>query len=96
MFVVVYLCEAKKHIVVPQTFIFELSQQNLNNYGRQRLKKFLVFWSKKAFVGEDEMPMPDYTPNFGLNVSSTYPPEGIEESCYIGQIKYFFGKFMSV
>lgn len=96
MFVVVYLCEAKKHIVVPQTFIFELSQQNLNNYGRQRLKKFLVFWSKKALVGEDEMPMPDYTPNFGLNVSSTYPPEGIEESCYIGQIKYFFGKFMSV
>lgn len=91
MFVVVYLSEAKKHVVVPQHFIFGLSQQYLNNYGRQRSKQFLVFWSKKALVGDDEIPMLNYNPNFGLNVCSTFPPER-EECCYTGQIKYFFGE----
>lgn len=92
MYVVVFLCDAKKHIVVPQKFIFALSQQYLNNYGRQRTRKFLVFWSNKAFFC-DEIPDLNYKPNFSLNVSSTYPPDGRDEACYIGQIKYFFGKY---
>lgn len=95
MFVVVYLCDAKINIVVPQKFVFGLSQQNLNNYGRQRNKKYLVFWSKKAIqkVGDDEVPMLNYTADFSLNVSSTFPPpNGRDEACYIGQTKYFFGK----
>lgn len=90
MFVVVFLLEAKKRIVVPQQFISGLSQQSLNNYGRQRCKTFKVFWSKKAISGDDEEPISDYIPNFNLNEVSTFPPEE-DEACYKGQIKYFFG-----
>lgn len=89
MFVVVYLCEPKVHIIVPQSFIFGLSQQALNNYGKRRSKKYLIFWSKKAFNGE--IPAIDYTPNFALNVCSTFPPPR-DEACFIGKTKYFYGK----
>lgn len=93
MYVVVYLCDAKKNVVVPQKFIFGLSQPLLNNYGKQRTKKFLIFWSPAAFSrGEDEEPNLEFIPNFKLNISSIWTPE--EEACYIGQIRYFFGKYM--
>lgn len=91
MFVVVFLCDARKNIVVPQSFIFGLSQQLLNNYGRSRSRKFLIFWSKNAIIGDNDEPMLNFTPNFALNVSATFPPER-DECCYIGQIRYFFGK----
>lgn len=92
MYVVVFLCDVNEHIVVPQKFVLGLSQQSLNNYGRQRQRKFLVFWSKKALDDVDEIFMSNYEPNFDVNLSYTYPPEGRDEACYSAQIKYFFGK----
>lgn len=88
MFVVIFLVDAQKHIVVPQKFISGLSQQSLNNYGKKRSTKFKVFWSKKANFDD---PTSDCTPNFGLAVSLTFPPEE-DEACYYGQIKYFYGE----
>lgn len=87
MYVVVFLVDAKKHIVVPQQFIFGLSQQNLNNYGKSK-RKFLIFWSKQVCEnGLDN----NTVPNFALDISLHYPPAQ-NETCYIGQIKYFFGE----
>lgn len=94
MFVVVFLCDAKKHIIVPQNFIFGLSQQSLNNNGRNRNHKFLIFYSENALCGE--IPNSEYPANFSLNVSDIFPPTGRNEACYSAQIKYFFGKKLSV
>lgn len=85
MFAVVFLCDAKKHIIVPQKFIFGLSQQSLNNNGKNRNRKFLIFWSENALRGE--IPDPDYLPNFALNLSDNIPPIGRKEACYVAQIK---------
>lgn len=90
MFVVVYLCDAKKHIIVPKEFIFGLSQQALNNYGKNRNKKYLIYWSQKT-CGDDELLDPRGVPNFELNVNHSFPPDH-DECCFYGQIKYFFGK----
>lgn len=87
MYAVIFLVDAKKHIVVPQEFIFGLSQQNLNNYGRNK-RKFLIFWSKEVC---ENGAVTNANPNFALNVCSHYPPAG-NETCYIGQIKYFYGE----
>lgn len=89
MFVVVYLCEPKVNIVVPQKFIYGLSQQNLNNYGKKRYQKYLIFWSKKALIGD--VPDLSYAPNFESNVCTSYPPPE-DEACFFGKIKYFYGK----
>lgn len=89
MFVVVFLVDAKQHVAVPQKFVFGLNQQNLNNYGKSK-RKFLIFWSKEVFQS-DSMENTDVMPNFRLNVSSQYPPTQ-NQTCYIGQLKYFFGE----
>lgn len=93
MFVVVFLSDAKKHIIVPQEFVFGLSQQSLNNVGKNRNRQFLVFWSKKAVCAGSEIPDSKYKPNFGANVSKTFPPIGRDEACFTAQIKYFYGKY---
>lgn len=90
MFVVVYLCYAKKHIIIPQNFILGLSQQSLNNVGKNRNKKFVMFWSKNAV--RNEIPDLNYIPNFNCDISAIFPPVGRNEACFIGQIKYFFGE----
>lgn len=89
MFVVIFLTDSKKHIVVPQKFISGLSQQSLNNYGRQRSKKFKVFWSKNC---DDDLQLFDDEPNFNRNLCATFPPSE-DEVCYMAQIKYFFGMY---
>lgn len=90
MFVVVYLIDAEQHLIVPQEFIFGLSQQSLNNNGKNRNRKFLVFWSKKALCGE--IPNSKYKPNFRLNVHRFFPPIDRDEACYVAKIKHFYGK----
>lgn len=88
MFAVIFLCEPKVHIIVPQSFIYGLSQQVLFNYGKNRNKKYLVFWSKR---GNEDL---NTIPNFELNICERFPPRQ-DEACYIGKIKYFYGKFLS-
>lgn len=82
MYTVVYLIDAQKHIVVPKIFIFGLSQQFLDNYGKNRNEKHLVFFSKNEVLA----------PNFSANLSKNFPPNQ-DEVCYVEQIKYFFGEF---
>lgn len=90
MFVVLYLCDAKKHIIVHHKFIFGLSHQALYNYGKNRCIKYLVYWSKNS-IRDDGTPDFEQVPNFDLDVSRSFPPDH-DECCFMGQIKYFFGK----
>lgn len=90
MYAVVYLTECKTHIVVLKQFIRGLSQQCLDNYGKNRNVSYLVFYSKE--VCENGLNQNDtVSPKFDLATSSQYPPDD-DETCYIGHIKYFFGE----
>lgn len=90
MYVVVYLIDAQKHIVVPKQFILGLSQEYLDNYGKNRNIAFRIFYSKRVSA-TGLMPNEDFAPDFTLNVSKIYPPDE-DETCYIAHLKYFFSK----
>lgn len=87
-YVVVYLTDCKTQIVVPKPFIRGLSQQNLDNYGKNRNVSYKIFYSKQ--VCENGVNQ-DVAPKFNLNTSNQYPPES-DETCYKGQIRYIFGE----
>lgn len=80
-FAVVYLIDAKKHIVVPENHIFDLNQAKLKNIGVNRNQNFKIFWSSQT----------NSMPNFNSNRSYIFPP-ATDEACYIGRIYKFFSK----
>lgn len=93
MFVVGFLVEQKRHIIVPEKFIFDLSQENLKNNGCNKNHSYLMFWAKEAFGDEESAPILDYEPKFDLTVCNIFPPnDSIQEACYIIRLKKFFGK----
>lgn len=94
MFVVVYLLDAKKNIIVPETFIYELNEEKLKNYGANRNQSHLIYWSNAASDGIDGVPNPDFPTDFTLPPTNVHPPREIEETCYIVRLKRFFSKFI--
>lgn len=93
LFVVVYLVEPKKRIILPENFIYDLCEVSLKNNGRNSNHKYLIYWSKNA-IGDGSF-APDFKiePNFDAPLSHIYPPENdVIEACYIAQIKLFVGK----
>lgn len=96
MFVVVYLKDAKKNIIVPEEWIFDLDEQKLKNHGANSNQNYLVFWSYYGIYGDDDIPNAAYEPNFFLDKMVEYPPpHGVAECCYIGRIKHFYPKLYS-
>lgn len=87
--VVIFLDGAKYHIVVPQEFVYGLSQQNLNNYGKNK-HKFTVYWSKEVSESENGL-AGNHVPDFTMEKSACFPPIG-NAACYDCKLKYFFGK----
>lgn len=92
MYAVVYLCDCdcKIQIVVPKQFIRALSQQNLDNYGKNRNVSYVIYYNKEVCEnGLDSAH--NVMPKFDLDKSTQYPPVN-DETCYNAQIKYFFGE----
>lgn len=90
--VVVYLKVPKVHVVIPDNWIYRLNESKLRNYGVNTNQDHRLFWSNDA-VNDDEMPDYAYTPNFDAPLSNVFPP--LEDSCYIGRVKKFYGNFQS-
>lgn len=90
MFVLVYLVDAKQHIIIPQEWILALDQEILNNNGKNSNQNRRVFWSIEAInrqITDEIIP-----PNFHLPVSTVFPPtQNTSETCYIARIKRFCG-----
>lgn len=82
LFALIYLSEAKKYIVVPESFIFDLKETKLKNYGVNRNQSVKVFWSNDVNCE---------IPNFDAFGSRIHPPI-VEEACYVGHVYRFFGK----
>lgn len=79
VFAVVYLIEPKKHIVVPENFIFNRNDIKLKNYGVNANQTHKVFWCEN---GEG--------PHFDASESKEFPPIS-GEGCYKSRILKFFG-----
>lgn len=90
MFIVVFLVDAKKHIIVPEEFIFNLDEESLKNKGKNPSFRYTVFWSENA-LDANGVPQADYLPDFNLTKSIDYPPIG--DACYLGQIKKFHSEY---
>lgn len=89
MFVVVFLTDVKKHIIVPEQFIFGLDEERLKNIGRNSNFQYKIFWSENA-IDENGVPNAEYLPNFALPKCTTFPP--VDDACYVGKLKKFFSE----
>lgn len=87
MLVVVYLVDAKKHVIIPQRWIMGLTQENLNNYGKSSYRFRRVFWSKNR-IDRDWVPDDSIVPNFQKPLSKVFPPHN-NDACYIAHVKLY-------
>lgn len=85
-FVLAFLTEVKKHIVVPEQFVFDLNQLKLKNLGVNRNQNFKIFWSNNVDCT---------TPNFDAPRSEVHPPIN-EEACYIGRVYRFYCEYFTI
>lgn len=92
MYVTVYIKVAKKYIVVPENWCYDIDEQKLKNNGVNSNQDIRIFWSSIG-VDENGRPFCDYPPKFHLDEAKEYPPEkGLTEACYIGSTKYYYSK----
>lgn len=89
MFVVVYLVDAKAHIIVPEKFIFGLDEERLKNVGRNSNFQYKIFWAESA-IDANGVPNAEFLPDFNLPKSTAFPPN--DEACYVGKLKKFFSE----
>lgn len=98
MYVTIYLVDARVHTVVPQEFIYELNQVNLNNHGVNTNQNRLIYFSNEIFEELKNGNDPSYLvhfPNFNLPITNVYPlPNDLQQTCFIGRLKKFWGKTM--
>lgn len=85
-FVAIFLIRSKKTVVVPEEWVQELSNAKLKNNGKNSYQDFLVFWS-----ATDGKPNYLLQPNFNAPLDHEYHAN-VNEVCYIGRVKRFFGK----
>lgn len=93
MFVVVYIHAAKKYIVVPEEWCYDINQEKLKNHGCNANQKIRIFWS---FHGIDGHGCPDsqYPANFELGLADEYPPENdAMEACYVVNTVHYYSKY---
>lgn len=76
----------KETVVVPEEWVQELSNAKLKNNGKNSYQDFLVFWS-----ATDGKPNYLLLPNFNAPLNYEYHAD-VDEVCYIGRVKRFFGK----
>lgn len=87
MLVVVYLVDAKMHVIIPQNWIMGLTQENLNNFGKASYQTRRVFWSKNE-TNHETIPGDSIVPNFHLPLCNIFPPL-TSEACYIARVKRY-------
>lgn len=83
--VVVYLTDVKKHIIVPEKYIYGLDLKQLKNRGKNMCRNHLVYWSDDCIEGE-RYPEPDES----APKSKNFPAGG--GAWYFGHTIHFTGK----
>lgn len=91
--VVVLLTRPRNHCIVPEQYIMGIDQimADIKTWGVNRQHNYTIYWSRAWSDNREISP-----PNFTLAISNEYPPQQeINEMCYAGRIKRFFGKFLN-
>lgn len=83
--VVVFLTNVKKHIIVPENYVYGLSIKAVKNHGKNSCRDYLIYWADECIEGEF---YPD--PNSNAVESSIFPVQG--GAWYHGRLIYFTGK----
>lgn len=86
LFVVVYLVDAKRNVIVPENWVQDLNNAKLKNIGKNSNQNFLMFWSST-----NDQANRHKEPDFGAPLVEQYfsTHDGV---CYICKVKKFFGK----
>lgn len=100
VFASVFLNEPKKYIVIPRAYIYELSDVDLCNNGINTHQDRRFYFSSKLYeacqngeilLERDILVL--FPPNFHLAETKEYPlPNILDETCFIGQLRKFWGK----
>lgn len=94
MLVVVQLEKLKKRLIVPESFVFDLNEENLKNNGNNGHFTYLVYWSREALGDGSISPNQHCVPNFDAQASEIYPPDnGLTEACYKARLVHFCSKW---
>lgn len=87
-----YLVYAKRQIIIPQEWIFQLDQEILNNRGKNSNQNYRIYWSSVGIL--NGIPDSNILPKFDLPESKVFPQsEEMNEACYIARIKRFCCKY---
>lgn len=92
---VVVLKEPKKHVIVPEKYIYGLDQLQgeLKTWGVNSKVDHCVFW-QRSFLNDDIIPDSNEEPNFQLVPRADFPPPAeVESACYIARVKRFFSEY---
>lgn len=93
-FLVAFLIEIRKNVIVPISWVHNLSAQHekFMNYGLNCNQKFLCFYTDnlEAF-NDDGSPRHDYVPDFDLEMKNSIDGDG----CYIAKLRIFKSKVIS-
>lgn len=95
MFVVVYLCDAKKHTIIPEEFVYILNQKSLKNCGVNSNQNRRIYFSSEWFREYEQKlsPKREYEPKFDLDITNVYPlPNDLIETCFVARLYCFEGK----
>lgn len=87
-FLVVYLIDAKKRVIIPEKFVLGFDETKVKNYGANSNQTHRVFWSE-----DDSNDFCAEQPNFNLPLSVEYPPVNVSKTCYKARILRFFSKY---
>lgn len=91
MLVEVIIESIKKKIVIPETWIYDINEEKLKNYGVNRNQKVLIYWSTSA-IDANGCPIDTHQPNFLAPACGQFPPAD-DEACYIAYVNRYFGMF---
>lgn len=94
MFVLVFLSVSRRYTVVDESFIFQLIERNVKNFGINRNQNRLIYFLREWFERRErnETIYGDFVPNFTLETTNEYPlPDGMDETCFIGRMICFEG-----
>lgn len=90
MFYIAYLLDAKIHVVIPVTWVFnheEIVQKFMRNAVNSN-QKHLIYYNKETFNG---IPDGRIDSNFTAPKRNDFPFIG-EEACFIAKLTHYFSK----
>lgn len=83
---VIYLRKVRKHVIIPEKYIYDFNLNALKNYGKNPSRDQLVYWSDECIEGRY---YPDINPN--AVISEVWPaPTG---AWFYGRVLLFTGKY---